>query len=61
MCFHFAPTRSHAVVPDLLAELTPRVWKDHFAAEPLHSDLERVAEREIPASYVGVAAAGREG
>jgi transposase len=37
-----------------VAELTPRLWKDRFAAEPLRSDLERVAEREIPASYVGV-------
>jgi transposase len=34
-------------------ELTPRVWKGLFAADPLRSDLESVAGQEAPASWVG--------
>jgi transposase len=35
-----------------VAELTPRAWKGLFAADPLRSDLDRVAGREIPALCV---------
>jgi hypothetical protein len=34
----------------LVHELTPRLWREHFAADPLRSDLDRVTGKEIPAT-----------